>query len=283
MVMSEKKYALYAVWFYYNDEWSATNGELADFQGEFDSLKEAKVAHRKAELKAVRHMIKLGGKHHSYWHGDAANSEGFNVDANDEEMWGWMQKHEVYFHRIVQHKGVVKHSFIEFEPEFWGEKITNYFKDEGIYLRKPETDSEKANISQQQAIDLTIHYLKRFPEGHFLANTYFEDLSLSSILLLNYLRGCKSVELISQLVTVENLREVNTSLQKLNSQRRLIPGHFFYILPIPDKQPIDYFEMKGLLPLLKIQPFKLVDTYVSVNGEKVKKESEHGGESLVHY
>lgn len=301
--MAGKKYGLYAVWFYYTDEWSATSGELADFKGAFDSLKEAKAAHKKAELRAFHEMSKLAGKQGSYfYHEDVADSPDLSARADDEELWTWMQKHEVYFHRVVEHKEIVRQTQVVFQPEFWGTKAINYFKKEDIHLLKKkefpflndgyaylndddeeEEVIEEARMSKQQAIDLTIHYLKQFPEGHFLATTYVEDLSVSPALLLSYLRTCQSIQLTTEPVTNENVQKINARLGQLNSQQKLKPGQNFYTLNIPAGQTIDYFEMKGLLPLLKVQPFELLDTYISVNGESVMKGSKYGIEAQVHY
>ncbi|HAS43142.1 MAG TPA: hypothetical protein DCS93_21865 [Microscillaceae bacterium] len=195
---------------------------------------------------------------------------GIPNDATDEQLWEIIQITQAYFHRIVTYQDVKKCTYVQFNPNFWEEKVLDIMEQQSLVGPKttmqeyfwyhPEEENLKylmynaedgtssarhmdPNEAQNAAMKVVIHYLNMFPESFLLGKSSITELSESVVLLKNYLQNCQTIGL-------------DTLGKKLKFSKT---------------QSIDLGEFKGLLELLKVKPFEVEEVVVEINGEEVQE------------
>jgi len=213
-------------------------------------------------------------------------------DATDEQLWEIIIITGAYFHKIIEYKEVTKYAYVKLNYNFWGTKGFKYFKEAGLiedrapyingkkirgkYLIEKALNNRKSatfntvDKAWSQGIAVTLQGISMFPANTFLARAYVEELSNMPILLMNFLKNCKTLKLEGELVNDKNHKKVLAKLKKLKSKIQLEKGHHFFRLVIPEPAEVDEQEMKSLIELLSIKPFTVYEIQKAINGEDIK-------------
>ena len=212
--------------------------------------------------------------------------------ASDEELAEILSITGAYFHRVIEYRSVDSFAYIRFNSSFWGRNAFKQFKEEGhLEERKPYINNQSSkgwylihkppkgrksakfraiNVAWEKAIRLTVSYLHTFPDKHFLGKTYVEEWSEQPILLMNFLKNCKSIELQEEQINASNSKAIKAKLKKLKANTKLEEGQVFFKVSFPTAEEIDLNEMKALIDLLKVKPFQFFELHSSINGEEIK-------------
>ncbi len=204
------KYGVHKIWFYYTDEWYATDDNLAPQIGVFDTLEEAEAAKEAYEIKAIKNMGSydyirdLTGFFDHKNHRDVSNElleygkqQGWHDSIRKREGHGGFVYYEMglpqratpdqlkeiirisgaYFCKIIKYEDVKKISYIKFNHEFWGTKIFRIMQEDGILeARNPYISGEKQKGK---------YYVQKPPKGRKSASIKDVDIALQNVVALS--------------------------------------------------------------------------------------------------
>lgn len=213
-------------------------------------------------------------------------------NASDEQLKTIIEITGAYFCKIVEYVDVKKFVYIKFNHEFWGNKLFKAMKEEGIiedrgpfvngekkkgkyFVQKPPKGRKSATIRDVEAglnkvVELSIKYIKEYPEFSFLGKTYFNELSASPIILKQYIENCKNIFLQEEIVDSSNVKKITSKLKKMKSENILREGDKFMQISFKEDD-LEVKEIQGFFNLLKVKPFIVFEMVSEINGEAVSR------------
>ncbi len=314
------QYSVHKLWFYYNDEWYETDNELGPCLGVFDTYDEALKAKAQADRQSLRKISSYD------WLSDLANFIDNSIyestfetqllayaraqnwhefiiehnnngrvyydlnppkDATEDQLDQVLAIANASFHRIVEYKDVKECGYIKLNYDFWGEKVFDKLKadgvlenrstpDKGFYLiYKPLKGRKSAKFpAYDMALDFglecTYNCIQEFEEFNYLGKTYLEDAVSNFTMLKAYLNNCQTIALKEEVISAENLKSIQSCLKKMKSTAQKSVGDSFFSLSFDQGKELNKKELSGLIELLKVKPYNMYRVVQEINGEEIK-------------
>jgi hypothetical protein len=321
----EKKFSLHKVWFFYTDEWIVENG-LAQSIGTFATLEAAEQEKKKLDRVALRNMHsydllrdltffyennykvvqeKLINYAKSQGWDDSIKQQPYGNDstrfyyefvlpatATDEQVDIILDITGAGFHKIIAYKDVKEYAYVKMNYEFWGKKVFDKLKADGILdSRSPHLNGESnkgfylinippkgrktAKFSSPEtavnmAIKVFLECVAAFPDNNFLGKTYVEEWSQEHILLMAFLQHCTSISLQATEITKDNIKGIKAKLKKLKATTDLTEGMSCFDVAFGDLDSTKVEEIQALIEFLKIKPFTIYNMIAEIDGQEVK-------------
>jgi len=321
----EKKFSLHKVWFFYTDEWLVENG-LAQSIGTFTRQEEAEREKKRLDRESLKKMHSydllrdLTGFYEKNYKEvqakliDYAKSQGWDdsikqqsygndpakfyyelalpATATDEQLDMIIAITGAGFHKLIEYKDVKEYAYVKMNYEFWGKKVFDKLKADGIldsrspYLNggsnkgfylidTPPKGRKTAKFSSPEtainmAIKVFLECVAAFPDNNFLGKTYVEEWSEAPTLLMAYLQYCSTIPLQTTEVTKDNLKALKAKLKKLKSTTELTEGMQYVEVAFGDAASTNPEEIQGLIELLKSAPFTIYNMIAEIDGQSVK-------------
>lgn len=196
-----------------------------------------------------------------------------------------------YFSKILEYKEVNSKNYVGIENAFWSEEVfeESYNKDilsvEDIdlsfdaynyfYLINPQEQEDQSVTfsSYEQSVSVALKFflenIHNFPENNFIGETYVPLWSEAPEILIPFLDNCKSIKLVTEIVTSENKEKINLEIKKYNFVLFLKEGDTFFQVQFPQFEDLIAEELLGLIDLLKVKPFRFVRQHLEINGETI--------------
>ena len=220
----------------------------------------------------------------------------------DEQLWEIAQLAQASFYKIIEYQSSKSNLYVKMNAGFWpsfawrhlqqqglvdGANLWDFDKqvpygkkrNDGLWLLNPSQPDHFSFQHLNQALEVAIklifdHWKTALWQHSFLGKNYLLDWSKSPTLLLNYLKNTSLFDLEETLVTDENLETFKDTLHKLNSKIALEVGDLFYEVKISEEQEVNMQELQGLIELLKVKPFEIVEVVYQINEKNIKNEEE---------
>ncbi|AEW00467.1 hypothetical protein A4D02_24365 [Niastella koreensis] len=321
----EKKFSLHKLWFFYTDEWIVENG-LAQSIGTFATREEAEREKKRLDRESLKkmHSYDLIRDLTSFYEKnyqevqdkliDYAKSQGWDdslkqhsfgndpakfyyelalpATATDEQLDRIMDITGASFHKLIEYKDVKEYAYVKMNYEFWGKKVFDKLKADGIldsrspYLNggsnkgfylidTPPKGRKTAKFSSPEtavnmAIKIFLECVAAFPDNNFLGKTYVGEWSEAYTLLMAYLQYCSTIRLQATEVTKDNLKSFKAKLKKLKSTTELTEGMQYFDVAFSEAAATSPEEILGLIELLKLEPFTIYNMIAEIDGQTVK-------------
>ncbi len=196
------------------------------------------------------------------------------------------------FHRIVEYKNVKELACVKLNRDFWDRKVFEEISFDGslegkstpelgYYLLYAAPEGEKTvnfpdlQLAMNAGLEYAYKLIQEFKRSNYLGENYLEDATSNFDMMKAYLKNCKSIVLIEELVTFDNQTRIHEHLRKMKSVVQKTPGDTFYSLNFNEYEDLDKNELSGFFELLKIKPFKVYRVPLEINGELIKNLEDH--------
>jgi hypothetical protein len=328
----DKKFSLHKIWFFYTDEWYVENG-LAQSIGTFSSLEEAQAVKKRLDRLALRNM----GSHDylrdlTYFYENAyhetqekiiayARSQGWDDSikkipysndnsryyyelalpqhATDEQVDVILELTGAHFHKIIELKEVKAFTYVKLNYDFWGKKVFDKLKAEGVLdsrspyisgvsnkgfylINKPPKGRKSAKFTSvdealKAAVNVFLESVSAFPENNILGKTYVEEWSDEQIMMMAFLLNCKTIHMQETEITQENFKAISAQLKKRKATTPLAVGMKYFEVNFSNADDTKMEEVMGLIEFLKVKPFTIFNQISEIDGQAVKDYAPDSG------
>lgn len=213
-------------------------------------------------------------------------------NVTDSQIDKILELTDASFYKIIGYNDVKEYTYIKLNYDFWGKKIFDKLKiseildsrspyisgvsNKGFYLiNKPPKGRKSAKFTSaddaiNSSVKIFLECISDFPDNNFLGKTYLEEWTDQPHLLIAYLSNCKTIKLVTEKITKENVKTYSSKLKKMKSNILLTEGANFYEVIFNKIEETSIEEIRGLIELLKLKPFQIFNQISEIDGQEVK-------------